>query len=111
MCHLSDAVNHLDIAPHLAGAIQGLKNSCGQLMGVAAPLAIGFLTPYPDGRSREQMAAAGREPSAEWLGQLAAEWRLLFSLTSVIQAVGLLVYLRLGRGTRQWWDKAAAATS
>ena len=39
------SVNHLDVAPRLAGAIQGLKNSCGQLMGVAAPLAIGLLTP------------------------------------------------------------------
>eukprot|EP01050_Picozoa_sp_SAG11_P018365 SAG11_NODE_2763_length_3000_cov_2.151672_1_plen_205_part_00 len=102
------AVNHLDIAPYMAGAIQGLKNSCGQLMGVAAPLAIGSLTPYPNGLSREQMASVGREPSAEWLHQLGVEWRLLFLLTSGINAIGLLVYLMLGRGTRQWWDKAAA---
>jgi MFS family permease len=103
------SVNHLDVAPHLAGAIQGLKNACGQLMGVAAPLAIGYLTPYPNALSREQMAAEGREPSAEWLEKLAAEWRLLFFLTAMINLVGLLVYLRLGRGTRQWWDKAAAS--
>jgi hypothetical protein len=47
-------VNHLDIAPTAAAMVLGWYNTVGQLTGTAAPIIMGWLTPYPDGMSRSQ---------------------------------------------------------
>ena len=53
MC-CADEVNHLDIAPTAAAMVLGWYNTVGQLTGTAAPIIMGWLTPYPDGMSRSQ---------------------------------------------------------
>ena len=46
-------VNHLDIAPRAAGVIVGISNTWGSVAGACAPVVMGWLTPFPLGRSRE----------------------------------------------------------
>jgi nitrate/nitrite transporter NarK len=44
----------LDIAPSAAGVVVGITNTFGSVAGVVAPWAMGFLTTYPEGKSRER---------------------------------------------------------
>ena len=46
-------VNHLDIAPRAAGVIVGISNTWGSVAGACAPVVMGWLTPFPLGRSRD----------------------------------------------------------
>ena len=77
----------------------------------AAPIALGFMTPYPDvegtRNSREQwLQSEGSPPPAAWIAAMAAEYQVVFLLAACVDAAGFAVYLWLGRGTRQWWDIA-----
>ena len=131
------SVNHLDIAPHLAGVIQGVKNGIGQSVAFVVPLVIGYLTPYPGGLSREEFAMRARggnggaglqhwinesstfgddavvvtaEPPSGWVSEMQGEWRDVFLIATLMDAVGMTIYMIYGKGDRQWWDIAAAAT-
>ena len=74
-------VNHLDIAPRAAGVIVGISNTWGSVAGACAPVVMGWLTPFPLGRSRDSFddGSAGksrrlvsivwtRSPTDRWLG-------------------------------------------
>lgn len=37
-------VNNMDLSPNYAPTIIAIVNSCGSLMGIIAPLAVGFMT-------------------------------------------------------------------
>jgi MFS transporter, ACS family, solute carrier family 17 (sodium-dependent inorganic phosphate cotransporter), other len=38
-------VNNMDLSPNYAPTIIAIVNSCGSIMGILAPMAVGFLTP------------------------------------------------------------------
>lgn len=38
-------VNNMDLSPNYAPTIIAIVNSCGSIMGILAPLAVGLLTP------------------------------------------------------------------
>jgi sugar phosphate permease len=105
------SVNHLDIAPRNAGIIQGLKNTAGQLAGYMAPILLSWLTPYPDGLSREEyeQQSGGQPPPEEWVSAMRFEWRVVFIAAALIDSVGLVAYFVMGSGRRQWWDFASVA--
>jgi ACS family sodium-dependent inorganic phosphate cotransporter-like MFS transporter 5 len=97
------AVNHLDIAPATAGYVMSVANTAGQAAGWLSPYAIGLMTPYPGGLSREQQAPAG--PSSDWVESMSDEWGTVFVVAAVVQAAGLAVYVALGQGVVQQWDR------
>eukprot|EP01052_Picozoa_sp_SAG31_P030921 SAG31_NODE_3220_length_4530_cov_2.256601_2_plen_340_part_00 len=135
------SVNHLDIAPHLAGIIQGVKNGIGQAVAFVVPILIGYLTPYPGGLSREQLSVRSSDPAnvlgkggsnfshmngssvgiqtpfatvdppEGWVLEMQDQWRRVFMIAAVMDALGMVIYLIFGKGERQWWDVAAATRS
>ena len=131
------AVNHLDIAPQLASLVLAFYNMGGQVMGWMTPWAphrlqpctrysagrcsdlssvrvgrwaIGALTPYPDGMSREQIELSGGEPSAAWVASLSREWRSTFLLGGLCNLAGAAFYLWLADDRVQPWSKAWLAS-
>ena len=99
------AVNGLDIAPSVAGMVLAVWNTFGQLTGMAAPWLLGMLTPYPDGRSREQHRDAGLPSTAGWVQTLEAEWRMAFLVHSLITAAGCAAYMALATDVVQPWAR------
>lgn len=99
------AVNHLDIAPTIASLVLAFYNTGGQVAGWMAPYAIGELTAYPDGLSREQhlLSNCSCEPSGAWVSQLDRRWRVVFCLGALVQAAGGLTYLALASDQVQPW--------
>lgn len=56
-------VSHMDLSPNYGGALMGLSNGCGSVMGILAPLLVGLFLGhreevmiYP---SRERLLMAG----------------------------------------------------
>ena len=119
-------VNHLDIAPRAAGVIVGISNTWGSVAGACAPVVMGWLTPFPLGRSRDSfddgsagkprrlvsivwtrpptdavVATAAGEVPADWVETMSAEWGRVFIFVAVMDAVGIVGYLTLGQGRPQ----------
>jgi len=99
------AVNHLDIAPTIASLVLAFYNTGGQVAGWMAPWAIGVLTAYPDGQSREQhlTSTCACAPSSAWVEQMDDEWRIVFGLGGLLQAAGGLAFLALASDRVQPW--------
>ena len=51
------------------------------------------------------------EPPASWVREMQGEWRRVFLIAALMDALGLAIYLGYGQGERQWWDVAAATHS
>ena len=106
-------VNHLDIAPRAAGVIVGISNTWGSVAGACAPVVMGWLTPFPLGRSRDSFddGSAGKRPDAWFRSfgrghQLTGGWGRSWGSASRlggdnVGGVGACVHLR-GRDGRGW---------
>jgi len=75
------AVNHLDIAPHIAGVLMGVGNTLATVSGIIAPIIVGALVAKPHDD--------------------AAHWRIAFALAAGIAVAGFLVFAACARGERQ----------
>ncbi|XP_053962823.1 putative inorganic phosphate cotransporter [Anastrepha ludens] len=86
--HFGYAVNHLDLAPNLAGTILGIANCGASMMGIIAPLVVGYVV-----------------TDAENVHQ----WRIIFSLAGGISFVGNLFFLIFGTAKVQHWNERPRA--
>ena len=78
-------VNHVDIASNYAGEIMGFSNMLSTICGVIAPTVIGII--IEGNPSREQ-------------------WHQVFSITAGINIAGALVFMILGKGEEQSWNRS-----
>ncbi|KAI5091729.1 sialin isoform X1, partial [Silurus meridionalis] len=74
-------INQLDIAPQYAGILLGITNTFGTLPGVAAPMAVGYLT-----NNHTLMG-----------------WRTVFYVSAGVSGFGALYYSLFGNGEIQSW--------
>jgi MFS family permease len=72
------AVNHMDIAPRHAGTLMGITNTAGTIPGIIGVYVSGLIL------------------------ELTGSWALVFQVAAGITLVGLVVYLLLASGTRQF---------
>ncbi|EDW77776.1 uncharacterized protein Dwil_GK24669 [Drosophila willistoni] len=77
--------NHIDIAPNFAGTLVALTNTAATLPGIVVPLFVGFVT-----HGNQNIGA----------------WRIIFGVTIVLFALEFLVFVFLGSGSEQSWNKA-----
>ncbi|XP_046750764.1 putative inorganic phosphate cotransporter [Diprion similis] len=75
-------VNHVDLSPNHAGTLMGTLNTISALTGIAAPYAVGVLTP----------------------NQFLSEWRIVFWITFAVFFVVALVFDIWGDGEVQPWN-------
>ena len=76
------SVNHMDIAPTLAGVLMGISNTAGTLAGVIGVASSGWLLQHAGGA----VSLRG--------------WYHAFGLASALCLLGSGVFLRFARGTR-----------
>uniref|UniRef100_A0A1B0BDS9 Major facilitator superfamily (MFS) profile domain-containing protein n=1 Tax=Glossina palpalis gambiensis TaxID=67801 RepID=A0A1B0BDS9_9MUSC len=76
--------NHIDIAPNFAGTLVALTNTVATLPGIIVPIFVGFIT-----KGNQTIAA----------------WRIIFFVTMVLFVIEFLVYIILGSGEEQPWNK------
>lgn len=77
--------NHIDIAPNFAGTLVALTNTAATLPGIVVPLFVGFVT-----KGNQNIGA----------------WRIIFGVTIVLFALEFLVFVFLGSGSEQPWNRA-----
>ncbi|XP_046751157.1 putative inorganic phosphate cotransporter [Diprion similis] len=75
-------VNNVDLSPNHAGTLMGTINTVAALMGIAAPYAVGVLTP----------------------NQTLSEWRIVFWITVILLFAGALIFVIWGDGEVQSWN-------
>ncbi|XP_034234222.1 putative inorganic phosphate cotransporter [Thrips palmi] len=83
-------VSHMDLSPNYGGALMGLSNGCGSVMGILAPLIVGLILEDEHNPSEEKLASM---------------WSWIFILTACIYFAGNLVYVLLCRATVQPWNE------
>ncbi|CAB0031195.1 unnamed protein product [Trichogramma brassicae] len=76
-------INYMDLTPQFAGAIMSVSNVTGTLMGIASPLACGYI--ITDLKNAHQ-------------------WHLVFYLTAGIYAASNLFFVIFGKATIQPWN-------
>ena len=76
-------VNIMDLAPLHAGKLMGLVFFFVNLAAIGSPLTVGALTYH--GSTRE-------------------EWKIVFYITAAMYAVGAVVFVTFGSGSRQSWE-------
>lgn len=81
-------VNHLDLSPRHAGVLMGIGNTAGTLPGIISPTIIGFLVP----------------------NKTAAEWRVVFFISSGINFFGAVFYGLFASGEKQSWAEEDSVT-
>ncbi len=110
-------VSHLDIAPAAAGVIVGITNTYGSVAGVVAPWAMGYLTTYPAGRTRDSFAHlappsaanGSREvlvvvldpPPTEWLAVMEDQWARVFAFAAAMDVIGVVCFWCWAQATAQ----------
>ena len=72
------ACNHMDIGPRHAGTLMGISNTAGTLPGIIGVYVTGLIL--------------------EWTGS----WALVFQVTAGVALVGMVIYLLLGSGEKQF---------
>ena len=82
----SFAINLVDIAPNFAGAVMGLCNGMGNIMGFVAPIITGQIIKNDDDMYH---------------------WTQAFTIGGIVLIVGNICYLALASGYQQPWDFAA----
>jgi len=78
-------VNILDLAPLHAGKLMGLVYVVVNLAAIGAPLTVGALTSH---------------------GSTRTEWRTVFYISALMNALGGVVFVIFGSGNRQSWAEA-----
>ncbi|CAD7015091.1 unnamed protein product [Ceratitis capitata] len=86
--HFGYAVNHLDLAPNLAGTLLGIFNCGANMMGVIAPIFVGYIV--TETRNVHQ-------------------WRVVFLLTAAFTFTGNLLFLIFGTAKVQAWNERPRA--
>jgi len=76
------AVNILDIAPRFAGIIIGISNVFGSMPGFISPMLVGYIT----------------------VNNTPGEWQLVFWITAVVYAVGVVFFALTVSGDKQYWN-------
>ncbi|KAL7301522.1 hypothetical protein TKK_0005956 [Trichogramma kaykai] len=76
-------INYMDLTPQFAGAIMSVTNVTGTLMGIASPLACGYI--ITDLKNAHQ-------------------WHVVFYLTAGIYAASNLFFVIFGKATIQPWN-------
>ncbi|XP_054739453.1 putative inorganic phosphate cotransporter [Anastrepha obliqua] len=84
LAHFGYAVNHLDLAPNFAGTLMGIANCSSNVMGILAPLVVGFIV---------------TETTNIY------QWRIIFSLAGAISFSGNLMFLIFGTAKVQHWNE------
>lgn len=79
-------VSHMDLSPNYGGALMGMSNGCGSVMGILAPLIVGNIL---------------RDKSPE---EVVTTWSYVFMMTAAIYFVGNLVYVLLCKAEVQPWN-------
>ncbi|XP_053964654.1 putative inorganic phosphate cotransporter [Anastrepha ludens] len=81
--YLGFLTNHIDLSPNFAGILMGVANCMANLMGVLAPLLVGFIV--TDTKNVNQ-------------------WRTIFYVTAAFYFVGNLLFILFGQTTIQKWN-------
>lgn len=81
-------INHMDISPIHAGTLMGIGNSLGNIFGFVAPLSVDVIANI-----------SGYNETQKQL------WNIVFCLTSVVLVVTGILYVLLGSGEEQPWNK------
>uniref|UniRef100_A0A034VMC2 Putative inorganic phosphate cotransporter n=1 Tax=Bactrocera dorsalis TaxID=27457 RepID=A0A034VMC2_BACDO len=82
--HFGYSVNHLDLAPNLAGTLLGIANCGANMMGVIAPLLVGYVV--TDTTNIHQ-------------------WRIIFFIAGGFAFIGNFFFLIFGTTKVQWWNE------
>lgn len=82
-------VSHMDLSPNFGGALMGLSNGCGSVMGILAPLVVGVIL----GEKSEE--------------EIVETWSRVFILTTSTYFAGNLVYVLLCKAEVQPWNEPA----
>jgi ACS family sodium-dependent inorganic phosphate cotransporter-like MFS transporter 5 len=83
-------INHIDIAPKLAGVLMGITNCIATIPGIVGPYVAKAIAQKP-----------GPNENARVVYQ--DEWREVFLIAAEIYLFGCAVYVILGDGEKQWW--------
>jgi len=78
--------NHVDLSSNFAGILMGISNTLGTIPGFLAPFVVGVLTENNDTRG---------------------QWQVIFMIAAIIYLFGTFVYLALGSGEEQSWNKVS----
>ncbi|XP_045476662.1 putative inorganic phosphate cotransporter [Harmonia axyridis] len=78
--------NHIDLSPNFAGTLMAITNTIASIPGILVPLFVGWLC---------------EEDSS------ISSWRIVFYVTIVLYIIEVIVYLILGSGDEQPWNRAA----
>jgi len=76
--------NHVDLSSRYAGVLMGLSNSFATIPGFLAPAVVGILT--------ENNNTKG-------------QWQVIFMIAAFVYCIGALIYVILGSGKEQEWNK------
>ncbi|XP_050295541.1 putative inorganic phosphate cotransporter isoform X2 [Anthonomus grandis grandis] len=80
------SLNHMDLAPNLAGTLMGLTNGFSHLSAILAPLIVQYLVTE---ESNPQ------------------QWKIVFFLASAVATFAVVIYDIFGSGKQQKWDLEA----
>jgi len=72
----------LDIAPRFAGIIIGISNVFGSMPGFISPMLVGYIT----------------------VNNTPGEWQLVFWITAVVYAIGVVFFALTVSGDKQYWN-------
>ncbi|XP_046627973.1 putative inorganic phosphate cotransporter isoform X1 [Neodiprion virginianus] len=81
-CYPGSIVNIVDLSPNYAGTLMGIMKTMTALTGIAAPYAIGVLTP----------------------NHTLSEWRIVFWITVILFFTATLIFVIWGDGEVQSWN-------
>ncbi|XP_050326865.1 putative inorganic phosphate cotransporter [Bactrocera neohumeralis] len=81
--YLGFLTNHIDLSPNFAGILMGVANCMANLMGVVAPLLVGFIV--TDSKNVNQ-------------------WRIIFNITAALYFIGNLLFILFGQVKIQKWN-------
>ncbi|CAD7015092.1 putative inorganic phosphate cotransporter [Ceratitis capitata] len=81
--HFGYAVNHLDLAPNFAGTLMGIVNCSSNVMGIIAPLVVGYIV--TDTTNIYQ-------------------WRIIFTIAGCMSFSGNFMFLIFGTAKQQPWN-------
>uniref|UniRef100_A0A0A1WUT5 Putative inorganic phosphate cotransporter n=1 Tax=Zeugodacus cucurbitae TaxID=28588 RepID=A0A0A1WUT5_ZEUCU len=82
--HFGYAVNHLDLAPNLAGTLLGIANCGANVMGIIAPLVVGYVVTETTNIH---------------------QWRIIFFIAGGYVFIGNLFFLFFGTAKVQRWNE------
>jgi len=97
-------INHLDLAPNLAGTVYGLISGIASINSWLAPLVVATIT---EGQVRDKSASSLNFKFTFFfhvLKQTLGRWRIAFLLSAAILLLDAVIFIVFGSTERQQWD-------